>query len=248
MTDAPTRPIRLYVDQPLLADAEIALAREASHYLVNVMRVDAGDSFLAFNGASGEWLVEVLAAAKRGATLRCRARTRPPAPPPDVELLFAPVKKTRTDFIVEKATELGCRRLRPVLTRRTNAERVKTDRLRAHMIEAAEQCGLVFVPEIEAPRPLADALSAWPEERRLFFCDETGGGRPLAAAAAPSPAARPLGPQGGFHAEEAAMIRAMPFATAVSLGPRILRADTAAAAALSLWQSAAGDWRETACS
>lgn len=242
---APSRSIRLHVAAPLAAEAEIALDRDAVHYLANVMRVVEGDSFLVFNSGDGEWLARVAAVGKRAATIRLDHRTRPPSPPPDVELWFAPIKKARTDFIVEKATELGARRIRPVLTRRTNAERVRLDRLTAHAVEAAEQCGLVYVPELLEPAPLARVLTALDgasSPRRLYFCDESGGAAPLDLMAEPGPAAILIGPEGGFDPEEAATIRAKSFARAVGLGPRILRADTAVVAALTLWQRAAGDW------
>lgn len=245
MTDEPpTRAIRLYVTQPLAPGADLALDRDQAHYLANVMRLGLGDSFLAFNSEDGEWRVETLELTKRSVRIRCAAKTRPAAPPPDLELLFAPIKKARTDFIVEKATELGCRRIRPVITRRTNAERVKVDRLQAHAIEAAEQCGLVFVPEVLEPRALGATLEAWEPRRRLYFCDEAGGSALLSAAAHPGPAAILIGPEGGFDPAEAARLRETAFATPVSLGPRILRADTAAAAAIALWQSSVGDWRD----
>ncbi|MEM6945689.1 MAG: 16S rRNA (uracil(1498)-N(3))-methyltransferase, partial [Pseudomonadota bacterium] len=172
-------------------------------------------------------------------------RTRPPAPPPDLWLLFAPVKKARTDFIVEKACELGCRRVLPVLTELTNSERVNTERLQAHMVEAAEQCGLVWVPEMAEPIRLTAALDEWPPERRLLFCNERGG-VPAAEAlstAEPGPWAIITGPEGGFSEAEAARLAGLPGALSVSLGPRILRADTAAVAALTLWQAIHGDWR-----
>lgn len=247
---APSRDIRLHLDADLRAGAEIDAPTAAAHYLVHVMRVRQGDTLRLFNSRDGEWVAEIAAAGKREARLRAIRRTRPPAAPPDLLLLFAPIKKARTDFIVEKATELGCRGIWPVMTRRTNAERVKTDRLRAHMIEAAEQCGLVFVPELAEPARLLDALATWPAGRRLFFCDETtadGGSAapPLARAAAAAgagPAAILIGPEGGFDAQEAAALRAAPFVTPVTLGPRVLRADTAAAAAIAVWQSAVGDW------
>ncbi len=238
--------VRLYVDAPLGADAEIALAREQAHYLFVVMRLAPGDAVAVFNGRDGEWRAEVADAGRRGGALRCAAALRPQGSSPDVELLFAPLKKARTDFVAEKATEMGVRRLRPVLTRFTNAERVNVARLRAHAVEAAEQCGILSVPEVAEPATLAAALDGWQAGRRLMFCDESGAGAPAAEAlraAGPGPWAALVGPEGGFAPEEAERLRAHPGALAVSLGPRILRADTAAVAALALWQATLGDWR-----
>ncbi|MEM6355644.1 MAG: 16S rRNA (uracil(1498)-N(3))-methyltransferase [Pseudomonadota bacterium] len=236
--------IRLHLDAPLAAGTDVTLSRDQANYLGAVMRLSPGARLLVFNGRDGEWLAEATALTKRAGTLRLLERTRPPAPPPDLWLLFAPVKKARTDFIVEKACELGCRRILPTLTAYTNAERVRTDRLRAHMIEAAEQCGLVWVPEVEEPERLATRLDSWPANRRLLFCNERGGTPAATALSAvdPGPWAIVIGPEGGFSAEEAARLARHPGALAVSLGPRILRADTAAVAAITLWQAALGDW------
>jgi 16S rRNA (uracil1498-N3)-methyltransferase len=238
--------VRLHVDAPLSAGGEVAPAREQAHYLFTVMRLAPGDAVALFNGRDGEWRAEVAEAGRRGGALRCVERLRPQGAAPDVELLFAPLKKARTDFVAEKATEMGVRRLRPVLTRFTNAERVNLARLRAHAVEAAEQCGILSVPEVAEPVALSAALDGWEAGRRLMFCDESGAGAPAAEAlraAGPGPWAVLVGPEGGFAAEEAERLRAHPGALAVSLGPRILRADTAAVAALALWQAALGDWR-----
>lgn len=237
-----TRDIRLHLDAELAPDAKIEPPKEAVHYLLTVMRAGKGDCFFVFNGRDGEWLVEIAEAGKRAATLRIIERTRPPAAPPDLWLVFAPIKKARTDFIVEKACELGCRRVLPVITARTRSETVRVDRLQAHAVEAAEQCGLVFVPEVAEPAPLARVLDAWPADRALHFCDEARVARPLQEVAAPPPAAILIGPEGGFSAEEAERLRASPFVRPASLGPRVLRADTAAAAAIAIWQTAQGDW------
>ncbi|MEO1275101.1 MAG: 16S rRNA (uracil(1498)-N(3))-methyltransferase [Pseudomonadota bacterium] len=239
-----TPKIRLHLDAPLAAGAAVSLERDQANYLGAVMRLSAGAQILVFNGRDGEWLAEATALTKRTGTLSMLEQTRPPAPPPDLWLLFAPVKKARTDFIVEKVCELGCRRVLPVLTAYTNAERVRTDRLRAHMVEAAEQCGLVWVPEVAEPERLGTVLAAWPAERRLLFCNERGGA-PAAEAlsgAEPGPWAIVIGPEGGFSEEEAERLSRLPGALPVSLGPRILRADTAAVAAIALWQAALGDW------
>ena len=237
--------IRLFVEDALTADALVSLDAQA-HYLVNVMRLEAGAEIALFNGRDGEWTARLELAGKRRAVARCLGQARPQAMPPDLHLLFAPIKKARTDFIVEKATEMGARAIRPVFTRFTNSERVRPDKLRAHCIEAAEQCGGTFVPDLAEPAPLDRVLSDWDPARRLMFCDETSGlmdaGAALRAAGG-GPWAILIGPEGGFAPDEAARLRALPFAHAVSLGPRILRADTAAVAALTVWQQALGDWR-----
>jgi len=238
--------IRLFVEAALSPGAAVPLGREQAHYLFGVMRLGPGDAVLAFNGSDGEWSAEVAEAGKRGGALACRERTRPQTLPPDLWLVFAPVKKARTDFIAEKACEMGCRRLVPVFTRFTNSERVNVERLRAHAVEAAEQCGLVSVPEVAQPLTLDALLDGWNHARRLMFCDESGAGTPAVAAladAGPGPWAVLTGPEGGFSPEERSRLAALPFALPVSLGPRILRADTAAVAALALWQAALGDWR-----
>jgi 16S rRNA (uracil1498-N3)-methyltransferase len=240
----PAGKVRLFVEAPLGAGAEIALDREQAHYLFSVMRLGVGAALRVFNGRDGEWRAEVASAGRQGRLVADEA-TAPQRVPPDLWLLFAPVKKARTDFIVEKATELGAASLRPVFTRNTNAERVRPERLRRIAIEAAEQCGECFVPEIAEGERLERVLEAWPEGRRLMFCDESREARPAAAAlgaAGPGPWAVLIGPEGGFAPEEAARLRALPFVVPVALGPRVLRADTAAVAALTLWQSTVGDW------
>jgi 16S rRNA (uracil1498-N3)-methyltransferase len=207
------------------------------------MRLGAGAAILLFNGRDGEWRATLATASKRGAIATCDSLTRPLQLPPDLWLLFAPIKKARTDFIVEKAVELGAARILPVQTRHTNSERIRQDRLQAHAVEAAEQCGATYVPEVSDLQPLDRLLAQWPADRRLYWCDETALGQPATITSAPGPAALLIGPEGGFSAEEAARLRARPGVTPLSLGPRILRADTAAIAALTLWQAACGDWR-----
>ena len=242
----PDAKIRLHVTADLGAGADVALGREQAHYLFGVMRRAPGDLVRLFNGRDGEWLAEVTAADRRAGRLRCTEQSLPQTEPPDLWLLFAPIKKARTDFVAEKACELGCRRVVPVFTRNTSSERVNTDRLRAHAIEAAEQCGLVSVPEITEPVALETLLADWPADRQILFCDETGPRPPAAEVlrrADPAPWAVLIGPEGGFTPDEALSLRKMPLAHPVSLGPRILRADTAAVAALTLWQSVLGDWR-----
>ncbi|SIT83159.1 16S rRNA (uracil(1498)-N(3))-methyltransferase [Pontibaca methylaminivorans] len=235
--------IRLHVEHPLAEGQPLPLDREQAHYLFTVMRLEPGARVLLFNGRDGEWLAEVSEAGRRGGTLTALARTAPQRMPPDVWLCFAPLKKARTDFIVEKAAELGAARILPVQTDFTNAERIRRDRLQAHAREAAEQCGGTYVPEVAELRPLAALLGDWPRGRRLMFCDESRAG-PASVLEGESRGAWAIliGPEGGFSQPERARLLALPFARAVSLGPRILRADTAAVAALTLWQQALGDW------
>ncbi|MBK0326436.1 16S rRNA (uracil(1498)-N(3))-methyltransferase [Rhodobacteraceae bacterium F11138] len=237
--------IRLYVEHPLGQGQTVPLSREQAHYLFGVMRLGVGDAVALFNGRDGEWRADVAEAGKRGGTLVCQQQSRPLQLPPDLWLLFAPIKKARTDFIVEKATEMGAARIMPVQTDFTNAERIRQDRLQAHAIEAAEQCGGTFVPEVGGLTRLGRVLDGWPADRQLMFCDEAQAGGTLAldAARAGQPWAILIGPEGGFSANERARLSALPYAHTVSLGPRILRADTAAVAAMTVWQQAMGDWR-----
>ena len=240
---AKTAKIRLYVEHPLGEGQTIPLEKDQAHYLFGVMRLRAGAQVLLFNGRDGEWLAEVAEAGKRAGVLTCVAQTRPLQMPPDLWLLFAPIKKARTDFIVEKAAEMGARRILPVQTEFTNAERIRQDRLQAHAVEAAEQCGGTFVPEVGALERLDRVLADWPGDRQLMFCDEAlvGAAETLGAASGDKWAIL-IGPEGGFSEAERDRLAALPFAHAVSLGPRILRADTAAVAALTLWQMQLGDW------
>lgn len=222
----------------------MTLSRDQAHYLFGVMRLTPGGQVALFNGQDGEWRAEVVEAGKRGGTLECREQTAPQSMPPDLWLLFAPVKKSRTDFIVEKSVEMGARRIVPVQTDFTNSERIRQDRLQAHATEAAEQCGATYVPEVTDLMRLDRLLSAWPADRQLMFCDESRAGQSTALAkATETPWAILIGPEGGFSESERTRLRALPFAHPVALGPRILRADTAAVAALTLWQAALGDWR-----
>lgn len=236
--------VRLYVEHPLGAGQSVPLTREQAHYLFGVMRLGLGDPVALFNGRDGEWLTTVAEAGKRGGVLACVEQSRPLQLPPDLWLLFAPIKKARTDFIVEKAAEMGAARIVPVQTEFTNSDRIRQDRLQAHAIEAAEQCGGTVVPEVTDLQKLDRLLSEWPEERRLMFCDEAEAGALKGlAGAAPGPWAILIGPEGGFSPAERKRLHALPQAHVVALGPRILRADTAAVAALTLWQTALGDWR-----
>ena len=215
----------------------------SAHYLVGVMRTKVGDPVKLFDGVSGEWLAVAESVGKRDLMLVVRERLRAAETVPDLWLCAAPLKKGRIDWVAEKACELGVARLVPVATRRAVVDRLNLDRLRAHMVEAAEQCGRTAVPELAEMVKLNGLLRDWPQDRALFFADETGGAPALEAMRAHSgPAAILIGPEGGFDPEERAAIRALPQAIGIGLGPRILRADTAAAAAVSLWMSAAGDW------
>jgi 16S rRNA (uracil1498-N3)-methyltransferase len=235
--------VRLYVDHPLALGQAVPLSQDQAHYLTGVMRLAVGAGVLLFNGRDGEWLARLTVAGKRGAIATCEVQTKALQMPPDLWLLFAPIKKARTDFIVEKAVELGVRRIVPVQTRHTNSERIRQDRLQAHAVEAAEQCGATYVPEVADLAGLDRVLSQWPEGRRLYWCDETAVGQPATVAPAEGPAAILIGPEGGFSVEESQRLRARPGVVPLSLGPRILRADTAAVAAITLWQAACGDWR-----
>lgn len=236
--------IRLHVPQPLSAGAAVAPTLDQSRYLTQVMRLKAGDDLLVFNGQNGEWRCVIADVLKKGVVLKAQEQVRPQTFGPDLELIVAVVKKARVETIVEKAAELGARRVRLTLTQRTNTDRIRLDRLDAIAEEAAEQTGRLDVPMIDDPVKLSDILDGWQDGRRLMFCDETGGAPVMTALqkAAPGPWAILIGPEGGFSPEERDRLRALPFTTAVSLGPRILRADTAAIAAMTLWQAAAGDW------
>ena len=237
---------RLFVTADLSAGTAIACTPEQASYLRNVMRLSDGDAILVFNGRDGEWRARLATSGKRGATLEATAQVRAQTGGPDLHYVFAPLKRSRLDYMVQKATEMGVSRLVPVLTRHTIAERVNLERMRANVIEAAEQCGVLRVPEVAEPVKLAHLLSGWETGRRLVFCDEEADLKsPLAALAAipPGPLAVLIGPEGGFSPEEREMIRAKPDAIALSLGPRIMRADTAAVAALALVNAALGDWR-----
>ncbi len=236
--------IRLYVDHPLGDGQSVPLTREQAHYLFGVMRLGAGGNVALFNGQDGEWLSEVVQAGKRGGELTCIQQTRPLQMPPDLWLLFAPIKKARTDFIVEKAAEMGTARIVPVQTDYTNSERIRQDRLQAHAVEAAEQCGGTYVPEVTELQKLDQVLDNWPDGRQLMFCDEAevGSALRLAENEKGQPWAILIGPEGGFSERERVRLGTLSYSHVVSLGPRILRADTAAVAALTMWQQAMGDW------
>jgi 16S rRNA (uracil1498-N3)-methyltransferase len=233
---------RLFVRQPLTEGARVDLDSAQANYLGKVMRLGVGAELLAFDGHSGEWLARIAEAGKKQMALGIERRTREPEAIPDVWLAFAPVKRQATDWLVEKATELGAARLLPVITRRTIAERVRLERLEAIAVEAAEQCGRTRLPDIATPIALKDLLALRDERRRLYFADERGGAV-AADAFGPGPALILTGPEGGFTPEERDLIRAAPNALAISLGPRILRAETAALASLASYMAIAGDWR-----
>jgi 16S rRNA (uracil1498-N3)-methyltransferase len=233
---------RLFVRQPLSEGANVDLDAGQANYLGNVMRLGVGAELLVFDGASGEWLARVAEAGRKRMTLAVERQTRAPEDIPDVWLAFAPVKRAQTDWLVEKATELGAAKLIPVMTQRTVAERVKLERLDAIAIEAAEQCGRTRLPEIVEPVSLKQLLAGRDAARRLYFADEAGG-EEAASALQCGPALILIGPEGGFTEEERQLIRAAPNAVPVSLGPRTLRAETAAVAALAAYMAIAGDWQ-----
>lgn len=237
--------IRLFVPNDLSAGAGVVPSVDQSRYLTSVMRLSVGDEVLLFNGRDGEWRASIVEATKRGCLLRADAQTRPMETGPELDLIIAMVKRGRVETIVEKAAELGARRVRLTITRRTNVDFVKLGRLDAIAMEAAEQTGRLDVPEIVDPEKLDKILDGWDPARRLIFCDEGGDAQPAieALAGTGAPAAILIGPEGGFAPEERERLRGLSFVTPVSLGPRILRADTAAISAMTLWQAAAGDWR-----
>jgi 16S rRNA (uracil1498-N3)-methyltransferase len=249
MTGFDFRAPRLFVRAPLAAGARINLDRGQANYLVNVLRMKDGSEILVFNGRDGEWTARLAAEGRKSWRLEAGAAVRAQPAAPDLHYLFAPLKQARLDYMVQKAVEMGAGRLRPVITRHGQVARLNRARVEANAIEAAEQCGILSIPVIDDPVPLATLLDGWGEAepgRRIVFCDE-GEARadPLAILAAlkPSPLAVLVGPEGGFAAEERGRLRTLPFVTALPLGPRILRADTAAIAALALVQAALGDWQ-----
>jgi len=239
---------RLYVAADLPSSGDLALDRDQTHYLATVMRAKVGAQIGLFNGRDGEWIGEIIEISRKSVTLRLTGQLQKQAPGPDVMLMFAPIKKARLDFIAQKATELGVSHLQPVLTDYTNADRIKIERLKANAIEAAEQCERITVPICSELKPLSDLLHDWPDDRHLVFCDEDMSGLPVHQALKPFEGAQSskwailIGPEGGFSPAEREKIRSMKNAIPVSLGPRVLRADTAAIAAITLWQATLGDW------
>ena len=235
--------IRLFVEHPMADGQSIPLSRDQAHYLFGVMRLKTTDTVLIFNGRDGEWQANVTQTGKRGGMLHVVARTKPLICPPDLWLLFAPIKKARADFIVEKATEMGAARIIPVQTEFTNADRIRRERLQAHAIEAAEQCGGTFVPQVAPLVRLNKLMEDWPTRRQMMFCDEAlAGERANLPDASVDAWAILIGPEGGFSSAERTTLSRLPHSRAVSLGPRILRADTAVVAAMTLWQNTLGDW------
>jgi 16S rRNA (uracil1498-N3)-methyltransferase len=236
---------RLYVAGDLGEGVAVTLDEGQTHYLLHVLRAETGNLVSLFNGRDGEWLAEITAAAKRGVTATCRRHTQAQRGTPDVWLAFAPVKKTPSDYLVQKAAELGVSVLQPVFTRRTIVGRINEERMAANAVEAAEQSGRLTVPEVRSGISFDKLLASWPQDRRLLFCDEGGDAKSMTQAARESrggPSAILTGPEGGFDPQERAALRALPFVVPVTLGPRILRADTAALAALAIWQAVAGDF------
>ena len=239
---------RLHVAAPLAVGARVALSAEQANYLQNVLRLGAGARVLAFNGQYGEFCAEIVAAGRKSLSLVVTAQAREREAAPNVDLLFAPLKHARLDYLAQKAVEMGAGRLRPVVTRRTQVTRLNAARLEANAIEACEQCGAVWTPEVLPIEPLDRALATWPAHRLLVFCDEdapaTNPLDALGAATADHGVGLLIGPEGGFDAAERSAILRTPRVLRLSLGPRVLRADTAAVAALALVQATLGDWRE----
>jgi 16S rRNA (uracil1498-N3)-methyltransferase len=233
---------RLCVPPPLSEGVLVALEGGQANYLGNVLRMKEGDELLLFDGVSGEWLARVAEVGKRRMALGVVRQTRTQEAVPDLTLAFAPIKKGRIEFLIEKAVELGVSHLQPVITRRTIVDKLNLDRMRSHIVEAAEQCGRTALATISEPLKLDQFLCDRDPARPLYFADETGGA-PASSAYAPGAATILVGPEGGFLPEEAEAIRAAPAASAISLGPRILRAETAALAAVTAWMAAVGDWR-----
>lgn len=239
--------IRLYVNAPLHAGVQVTIAEAQYHYLRHVMRAPAGTLLALFNGKDGEWLAELQEAGKKQGMALVRGQRRLQKTMPDHWLVFAPIKHGRIDFLVEKATELGAMRLLPVITDRTIVNRVNTERLYANAVEAAEQSERLEVPEVTEPVTLRLLLQDWPQDRLLIYGDESGNGaspQEFFATSSPAKAAVLVGPEGGFTAQEFALLRQYVFAKPLSLGPRVLRADTAALAALTCLQAHWGDWQE----
>ena len=239
---------RLFVRAPLSAGARIELDRGQANYLTNVLRLGAGEAVLLFNGRDGEWRARLAPEGRRQLYLLVETQTRPQTPPSDLDYLFAPLKQARLDYMVQKAVEMGVGRLRPVITQHTQVRTTNRGRMEANAIEAAEQCGILSLPRIDDPVPLTRLIEAWPVEglRRIVFCDEGGeGADPIVIlnGLPPGPLAVLVGPEGGFSEDERRLLRARSFVIALPLGPRILRADTAAVAALALVQAVRGDWR-----
>ncbi|MBE6451874.1 MAG: 16S rRNA (uracil(1498)-N(3))-methyltransferase [Alphaproteobacteria bacterium] len=241
-----TSKIRIYVAEDLKPKTSLVLKEEQSHYLCNVMRLKEGDCLRCFNGVSGEFMAKIKRIHKKQTEIDIGQQIRMFYSCPDIWVLFSPLKKDRTDFLIEKSVELGVSALIPVITNYGITDKVKTDRLQSQIIEASEQCERLDIPKLESTRRLDDILKNWDSNRRLFFLDERGNGiacKDAFTSLTGDKAALLIGPEGGFSNQEAELLYSLPYVTAVSLGPRILRAETACVAALSVWQSISGDWK-----
>lgn len=236
---------RLFVDSPMSCDGQVELNAKQSNYLGNVLRMKSNDRVLVFNGTDGEWLAEISAIGKKSCMLNLLEKTRDQTPPYSLQYLFAPLKSGRLDYMIQKAVEMGAGRLRPVITQHTQNSRIKLERLTANAVEAAEQCGILNIPPIDPPEKLADLLNRWNQEIPIIYCDEharQNSSDQMRSLGNKSSIAILIGPEGGFSRNEQEMLKSMDFVTPISLGPRILRADTAAVAAMAYVQSTIGDW------
>ncbi|WP_026618400.1 16S rRNA (uracil1498-N3)-methyltransferase [Ensifer sp. WSM1721] len=237
---------RLFVESPLHAGARHEATREQFNYLVNVLRFNEGSSLLVFNGRDGEWRAELSMPSRKQAVLTAVEQTRPQPLPYDLVYLFAPLKVGRLDYLIQKAVEMGAGVLQPVMTQHVQGKVASLDRVRANVVEAAEQCGVLGIPAVEAPRKLEDLLANWPRDRRIIFCDEGNESQnplPILNGISERRLALLIGPEGGFSEAERTLLHSLDFVTAIPLGPRILRADTAAVAAMAVIQASIGDWR-----
>ena len=236
---------RLFIDAGLAAGKPVEASKEQFHYLANVLRMAEGDAVLVFNGRDGEWRAELSFPTRKRLLLTPVEETRPQPAPSDLHYLFAPLKVGRLDYLVQKAVEMGAGLLQPVMTQHVQGKINSIERLEANVVEAAEQCGILSIPRVAAPRKLEDLLADWPRERRIVFCDEGHGSQnplPTLSAITERKLALLVGPEGGFSDEERTLLRDLDFVTPIPLGPRILRADTAAVAAMAVIQAAIGDW------
>lgn len=236
---------RLFIDAGLAAGEPVEASKEQFHYLANVLRMAEGDAVLVFNGRDGEWRAELSFPTRKRLLLTPVEETRPQPAPSDLHYLFAPLKVGRLDYLVQKAVEMGAGVLQPVMTQHVQGKINSIERLEANVVEAAEQCGILSIPRVAAPRKLEDLLADWPRERRIVFCDEGHGSQnplPALSAVKERKLALLVGPEGGFSDEERTLLRGLDFVTPIPLGPRILRADTAAVAAMAVIQAAVGDW------
>ena len=236
---------RLFVDEVLVADQAFEASKEHVHYLVNVLRMTDGDAVLLFNGRDGEWHATLTFPSRKRLLLTPTEQTRPQPQPCDLHYLFAPLKTARLDYLVQKAVEMGAGLLQPVMTQHVQGKITSLERLQANVVEAAEQCGILAIPEVATPKKLEDLLADWPRDRRIIFCDEGHGSQnplPALQTIAERKLALLVGPEGGFSDAERTLLRGLDFVTAIPLGPRILRADTAAVAAFAVIQAAIGDW------